>query len=45
MSLTGTIVKLPDPLLGQPVADRVDRRGARKAHIYNRTTFKINAIV
>ena len=35
---------VPNPLLRQPVAKGIDRRGARKAHVDNRTTFKINAI-
>ena len=36
---------IADPLLRQPGAKGVDRRGACKAHVDNRTTFKINAIV
>ena len=35
---------IPDPLLRQPGAKGVDRRGACKAYVDNRTPFKINAI-
>ncbi len=35
---------VPDPLLRQAGAKGIDGRRAGKAHVYNRTTFKINAI-
>ena len=36
---------IDNPLLRQPVANRIDRRGTCKAHVYDRTPFKINTIV